>query len=133
MKLATRGSVRSGYIKQKPTASTKLRASSTVWTALPSIRQFAVRCCSSSCSVILEFGSPGPVRFGSSALQPVYLSPVMQLRSAFLSAARRDPYNNNAQWREVEGSQGYINVPCCLREFSRHVSIAEGMARLRTI
>src|ERR1051326_5220128 len=53
MKLGTRGRMRSGYIRQNPTASTNLRASSTVWTALPSIRQFAARCCSSSCSVML--------------------------------------------------------------------------------
>jgi hypothetical protein len=65
------------------------------------------------------FGSPGPVRFGSSALQHVHRSLAIQLRSVVLSEARRDPYNNNAQWREVEGSRGYINVPCCLREFSR--------------
>jgi hypothetical protein len=50
---------------------------------------------------------------------------LLSLRSVFLSEVRRDPDNNNAQWREVEGSREYFNVPCCLREFSRYVSAGE--------
>src|SRR5690242_21956653 len=88
MKLGTRGSVRSGYIRQNPTASTNLRASATVWTALPSIRQFAARCCSSSCSVILEMEVHGLLVCRRPALRPMQQS--YDLNEVFLYTIHHD-------------------------------------------
>src|SRR5215470_504588 len=52
MNVGTWESERSGNMRQMPTASMKLRASSSVRTARPSVRQSWDRCCWSSDSVI---------------------------------------------------------------------------------